>query len=215
MFLIFLCVKCKYLYMGSIYPQYNEFLSFFGGYYVRGVEKGIRSNPSNLDWSYFGIIDCLLSKEDSSIIPPNFSIIDYKNSSQSIPTVKDCIISESDSDSNSDSESEKLNDFQISMYVTLLSNTEQGIISNAAFYAIKDSKSTFIIKEGEKEYKDFVPSLKVFEKYAEIFDKKIKDLDFSPEKAGILPYETCIQCHHKSICRYSYTVGMKNIKEGN
>ena len=66
-----------------------------------------------------------------------------------------------------------------------------------------------------KEYKDFVPSLKVFEKYAEIFDKKIKDLDFSPEKAGILPYETCIQCHHKSICRYSYTVGMKNIKEGN
>lgn len=195
----------------------NEFLSTFGGYYVRGVEKGIRSNPSNLDWSYFGIIDCLLSKEDSSIIPSNFSIIDYKNSSQSIPTAKDCIISESDSDSDSDSDSEaeKLNDFQISMYVTLLSNTEQGIISNAAFYAIKDSKSTFIIKEGEKEYKDFVPSLKVFEKYAEIFDKKIKDLDFSPEKAGILPYETCIQCHHKSICRYSYTVGMKNIKEGN
>lgn len=183
----------------------KEFLAKFGGYYVRGVEKKIKCSPADKEWSYFGIIDCLLSKGDSSQIPGSFSIIDYKNSSASIPSIRDCVISET----------QELNDFQIAMYVNLLSNTEQGIINNAAFYAIKDGKNAYIIKEGDKEYDNFIPSLKVFEKYAETFDKKIKELDFSPEKAGIMPYEDCIRCEHKAICRYSYTVGMKNIKEGN
>lgn len=195
----------------TIYDFLTQLLAKFGGFYVRGVEKAIYSHPNNKDWGYFGIIDCLFSKGSQDQIPANLSILDYKNTSSAIPAIKDCIVPD-----KTKGLPEELKDFQISMYVTLVENSENNpVINNAAFYSISDSKSTYIIDEDKKSYDVFKTSLDTFEKYAATFNQKINSLDFSPDNAGILPYEDCIHCEHKSICRYSYTVGKKNIREGN
>ena len=194
----------------SIMNFLEVFLSKFGGYYVFDTERKTYKSIENQDYAYYGIIDLILLNNNIDSNLKDMSILDYKNSGGATPSKKDCYISEPDQNGE-----QILQDFQIPMYVSLLYDDKNVFIQNAAFCTIKSPKIASIIDEEKNPIKDYIPTLQAFDQYAQIFNEKVRTFDFIPDPNIILPYEACVKCKCKAVCRYSYTVGNKNIVEGN
>lgn len=191
----------------------HTFLSseHFGGFYAYGAELNLNHNNPELEWNYYGKIDCLLASGPEDDITKTWAIIDYKNTSSSFPKTNEITAVESEDEA-------LLGDFQMPLYITLIQNNKTGTISNAEFWAIKDTESKVVIGQTKKqklEMEDFEPTMKVFVDYAKTFNEKITSMNLEPSDSGIKPYENCMACSYKDICRYSFTVGAKDIKRGN
>ena len=183
-----------------------EILQKFSGYTVEGIEKTFSQNAELFEW--YGKIDLLL-KSDSS----EYVIIDYKNSSSSVPKKKEMF-----SDRN-----DILGDFQMPVYYKLIGGTSyedfEDRIYGGYFCNIKEAKFTAVTqKDGTKiagplEYKE---TLRVLDDYGKLFMEQTEAQNFEPgtskdykDKQNVRVYENCIACPCKTICRTTYTVAHK------
>ena len=172
----------------------------FGGYKINGVETWYNGNKPDREWNYTGKIDCILTAGSDHPEDTGWTIIDYKNTSTSMPKIKEANIADDG----------KLADFQIPMYITLIRENEKvKDISLAAFYAIKPSgnlKNTVVVDNSNKNknMEDYEKTILVFEQYAERFAQAVNDSNYS--LANVDSFEDCGGCSYKSICRYNYTI---------
>jgi len=180
---------------------------------IVGCEKKICVPDKDFNW--YGKIDCLLLSPENDWI-----IVDYKNSKTSIPGKKDMYM-----DTNG-----LLGDFQMPLYFKLIEEEKLHKISAGYFYSIKDPQKIgpvdkFVVSKGTNTatYELYKPTIKTLEYYASNFNKAAdpdnKDLSFTPynskskkDISNVIPYENCIKCSFKGICRTTYSVGGKTIE---
>lgn len=188
-------------------------LERFFGTTVEGIEKTFSKNAKLFEW--YGKIDLLL-KSDSG----EYVIIDYKNSSYSIPKV-----SEMFSDKN-----DILADFQMPVYYKLIGGTSfedfEDRVYGGYFCNIKEAKFTTVTQTGGSKNhtpEDCEETLRVIDDYGELFKDKVEAQAFEPctskdhrDKQNVKVYESCIACPCKTICRTTYTVAQRplNTKAG-
>ncbi len=102
---------------------------------------------------------------------------------------------------------EKLGDFQMPMYISLIAANERvSDVDVARFYAIKTSGSNCAIDRNTAEcsQEDFEETMKAFEKYSDEFERLVSEKNFSPDSEKVDLYEDCLQCNFKSVCRRTY-----------
>ena len=170
----------------------------FGNCTVLAEEKKLSLVKNGL--VYYGVIDCLLKSPDGEYI-----IIDYKNTNSSIPDAKDIILDDNN----------LLHDFQMPMYYTLL-NVKDEDIFGGYFYSISDCQKR-VVTQKEKTSEDFTQTRLALDEYTEIFKTAVEKKDFVPKESlskkdrqNVKPYQTCVECPYKTICRTTYTVAGKN-----
>jgi hypothetical protein len=184
----------------SIISFLRTFCKTFGGYSVIAVEQwmgGPYEGAANV--SLTGRIDCILSDDSGSV-----SIIDYKNTSAGAPGTADCI---ADADN-------RLEDFQIPMYVTLWNmnrrNENDASLENALFYTISDRKSRYIIQNDHKKnsgavsISEYARTLACFDMYVKDFVNCVGSNNFAIDSDHVESYRDCTRCRFKSICRTTY-----------
>lgn len=200
-------------YSGS--PAYVT-MNGIGGCFVAGLEMSLAGDFG--DYDLFGKLDCLIKTPEG-----DFIILDYKNSSSSVPAATKIKV---------DNDTELLGDFQMPLYVELVDcpqNKEnlKGDLFAAYFYAIKDreKRAAFDETEGIKEDKkfkfaDFEPTTTALKSYTEIFKCQTEKFDFEPrtssskkDRLNVNKHENCVACQFKTVCRTTYTVAEKRIKE--
>jgi hypothetical protein len=175
----------------------------YGGCTVKGVEKSYFAQNEDKNYNFYGKIDLLLTSSIQNTQSTGWTIIDYKNTDFSIPAAKDIILTNN-----------KLGDFQMPMYITLLqknSNTKE--IDVARFYAIKDAKTRPAIDMNSKgkSQDDFELTMKEFEKYADKFEKITSSGNFVPASNEVDIFKDCIKCNFKAVCRRHYETGKKGL----
>lgn len=202
----------------------SQIFSGLGNCTVHSMEEYIVRSDEDKAFNYSGKIDLLLKTPSGQ-----WMIIDYKNSSTSIPSV------------NPPDENDIIGDFQMPLYVRLVEK-KGGSIPVAAFYSIKDGKNESAIDDlktetvkdekgkaitddnGEpvrvqcKSQEQYERTLEVLDSYAELFDSTVKNGYFTPEtsdsdkdRLNVKNYRDCIKCPYKKICRTTYTIGGKRI----
>ena len=179
----------------------QSFCAKFAGYKVRGVEKWYGGNKPDRSWNYTGKIDCILTAGNSNPADVGWTIIDYKNTANSMPKQFEAKVSEKGT----------LQDFQIPMYITLIRENEKvEEISLAAFYAINFSasgpKNSVIVDQSNKnkQLEDYEPTIQTFEEYAGKFAECVGNAEYPLDQVDT--FENCGGCEYKSICRYNYTI---------
>lgn len=173
---------------------------------VKGLEEAFSTPKQN--FNYYGRIDSILETPEGDLI-----IIDYKNTSNSIPAVKAIRV---DDEGN-------LSDFQMPLYNQLITSNFNKEIFGMYYYAIKDgTKRTAVEQENEKASpEDYEPTLEALEKYAELFATAVQNQQLQPKqtkdtssKLNVKSYEHCPGCAFKSICRTTYSIAGKEISKG-
>ena len=177
----------------------------YGGCIVRGVEKPFSAKNEGKNYNYFGKIDLLLSSSSENTDAEGWTIIDYKNTSASVP--KKGEIKAGDDG--------KLGDFQMPMYVALVqANKASGkadFIDVARFYAIKDASSAAAIDRNSKgaSQEDFEPTMEAFRRYSDDFENLVSSKKFAPDSGKVDKYEDCLKCNFKAVCRRTYEVSKR------
>ena len=171
----------------------------YGGCVVYGVEKSYSAKNEDKKYNYYGKIDLLLKPAKKNLEADGWTIIDYKNSS--MPKAEDIKV-----------KNEKLGDFQMPMYISLIAANESvGDVDAARFYSIKKSSSNCAIDRNTANcsQEDFKPTMEAFEKYSDEFERLVSEQKFSPDSEKVDLYEDCLQCNFKSVCRRSYEVAKR------
>lgn len=194
--------------------------NLYGGWQVHGVEEKLQTQfAQDASIMLDGKIDCVLSSGE------DFSIVDFKNTSGSIPkgnlTLK-----------NLPTENDELGDFQMPMYFKLFESNPQNEISSSRFVPIKitsfsEEGQEVIIKEYEGKGKattkhatreDFISfTIPLFDEYIDKMCSAIKAAKYSLQnvksencagKSGKYP------CDYRMICRTIYNAaGLAIISE--
>ncbi|WP_027728054.1 PD-(D/E)XK nuclease family protein [Treponema sp. C6A8] len=193
----------------------------YGGCTVKGVEKSYFVQNNGKNYNFYGKIDLLLCKtvhnpDNTGTDKTDWSIIDYKNSENSIPAASEISLT-----------NDVLGDFQMPMYITLLQksimeqpenrnkNPDDVLNTNtvvvARFYAIKNSttRAAIDINTKEKASDAYKPTMDAFYNYADEFEKITSSYDFNPDSTRVDTYKDCIKCNFKAICRRHYEIGKK------
>ena len=181
----------------------------FGGTKVDSLEEWFSAAAENCLYNYLGRIDCVLSGGNIEKF-----IIDYKNSSASIPALSSCI---------ADDEG-RISDFQIPLYTLLLNAQKQSETAKALFLSIKDKTVSTVIDSEKKANRsrsqtpeDYAETIKAFSEYAKRFYEKVGANDFLPHRnekdifCNVRPFEDCNTCSYASICRTVYKVAGENL----
>ena len=181
----------------------------FGGTKVDSLEEWFSAAAENCLYNYLGRIDCVLSGGNIEKF-----IIDYKNSSASIPALSSCI---------ADDEG-RISDFQIPLYTVLLNAQKQSETAKALFLSIKDKTVSTVIDSEKKDNRsrsqtpeDYAETIKAFSEYAKRFYEKVGANDFLPHRnekdifCNVRPFEDCNTCGYASICRTVYKVAGENL----
>lgn len=181
---------------------------------VHGVEESFVKAFE--EFNLFGNLDCLVLTPDGDYV-----ILDYKNTSGSIPAKKDMVPDDAGI----------LNDFQMAVYANLLKDRDNRKLAAAYFFPIKweDEKtrkvSAFDEKNPNAPYSSFEPAVTAAQEYAGLFAERIsealnnKDVlvphtsKNMKDKLNVNRYTYCSGCSFKSICRTTYTVGKKELPE--
>ncbi len=170
---------------------------------VKGLEQAFTTAKET--FNYYGRIDSLLQTPEGDLI-----IVDYKNSSTSIPAAKFIRV---DEDGN-------LHDFQMPLYNHLVSSNFNKEIFGMYYYAIKDgTKRTALEMENPKATpEDYKETLKTLDIYANLFADQVNSGQLVPvqtkdskSKLNVKSYEDCAKCTFKSICRTTYSIGGKEL----
>ena len=184
----------------------NDKKGGFGGCTVIAEEK--RLSLAKDKYLYYGVIDCLLKTPDGEYI-----IIDYKNTSPSIPAASAISIDDN----------KLLGDFQMPLYYKLL-NVSDDNLYGGYFYSISDSNKRAVTDKSSKgkSLAEFRPTLEALDEYADLFETVIERRDFTPKTSNsrsdrqkVKPYEHCVDCSFKTICRTTYTVAGEKIVQAN
>ena len=170
----------------------------YGGCFVKGVEKSYSVQNENKNYNYYGKIDLLLTASLENSDANGWTIIDYKNTSSSMPAAKDI-----------KAKNEVLGDFQMPMYITiLLQNEKIQDVDAARFYSISQKESRCAVDhytEGCK-LENFKETLDTFEKYASEFEKTVTSGNFEPDFSKVDVWGDCIKCNFNPVCRKTYEV---------
>lgn len=178
----------------------------FGGCTVVSEEKKLSLVKNNL--LYYGILDCLLKTPESDWI-----IIDYKNTVGSIPAAGAIKLDDN----------KMLRDFQMPMYHTLLNSHKEKDtdIYGSYYYSISDCERRVVTEEGSKKDppESFNPSITALDEYTAVFKETLEQKNFVPkqktsksDRLNVKPYQHCIECPYKTICRTTYTVAGEQIE---
>ena len=182
----------------------------FGGCTVINTEGKYKQTTKDFNW--FGQIDLLLQAPGNEFI-----IVDYKNTASAIPTKKNLKADENDI----------LNEFQMPLYYKLKGATDLDTfkekIYGGFFFNIQDSKLSVVTqKDNDKASPDvFYDTLRVLDDYGALYTKTVAEEHFEPytssdrkNKLNVRPYEQCIKCPCKTICRTTYSTGGKKLSQG-
>ncbi|MGP1459085.1 MAG: PD-(D/E)XK nuclease family protein [Treponema sp.] len=183
----------------------------FGGAKVDCLEEWFSLAREDCDWNYLGRIDCVLSDGGKNFI------IDYKNSKSSVPPLSACF---------ADDEG-RISDFQIPLYVLLLSAQAQTEVSKALFLAIKDKAQSTVVNAEKKDNRshaktpeDYQTTLDSFFEYAKRFYEKVRSHDFTPRRSprdiyfDARPFEDCASCSYAAVCRTVYKAAGESLARG-
>lgn len=189
---------------------------FYGGWQIQNVEKELQMQfEKNEDVILDGKIDCVLSSGE------DFAIVDFKNTSSSIPSSKLTLKAEPKPE-------DELGDFQMPMYLKLWEANSGDEISSARFVPIKiksfeEEGKEVIVKEGRPTTtcatrEDFIKfTIPLFDEYVEKMCGAIKGANYSLQNVKV---ENCAgkaggyPCDYRMICRTVYnTAGLKIISE--
>lgn len=178
---------------------------------VYALEKSLSSEKSN--YNYTGRIDSLLLSQDGNLI-----VIDYKNSKYSMPKTGELFI-----DENS-----LLHDFQMPLYKIITEEQIKKEIDALYYYSIKEKEKRSAVdvnildtKTGEQKLslQKYELTVKELDVYASLFTEKVSNLNFEPVhsndekcKLNVKTYENCTKCNFRSICRTTYSVAGREIK---
>ena len=177
----------------------------FGGSTVLSVEDW-RNVPfmqdGRIQWVYTGKLDCVLLTDDDET-----SVIDYKNTTGSIPPARDCFF---------EPETGSLGNFQMAVYVKLWNGSHTGAegssaadaVENAVFFAIRDcEKKPVFEKDGRSaDAAAFQPTVEALDTlFAHSFYQCITDGKLNADGSMVKPYQDCIACQYKTVCRTAYT----------
>lgn len=170
---------------------------------VKGLEQAFTT--ANETFNYYGRIDSLLQTPDGDLI-----IVDYKNSSASIPAAKYIRVDEEG----------KLHDFQMPLYNRLVASNFNKDIFGMYYYAIKDGTKRIALEmeNAKAAPEDYEETLKSLDAYAKIFAQQVNSGQLYPvqtkdskSKLNVKSYEDCAGCTFKSICRTTYSIGGKEL----
>ena len=206
----------------------------FGSFFVKGAEIKYSAPASDAQENslyYFGKIDCLLYEKNSSG-RNQYALIDYKNSSSSLPDGSEALPSPDGI----------LGDFQMPLYVRLVEENdikgdEREHIEAAYFYSIKDDKLLAVIDdykgkaktvagpERPKSYEVFQKdTLPLFKEYTDTFSRCIQNNHYEAtsitgsraksSKLNTKSYKDCINCQFKCICRSTFTIAPNELPQG-
>lgn len=173
----------------------------YGGCLVKGVEKSCFVQNGDKRFNYYGKIDLLLTASVNNTEATGWTIIDYKNTQNSIPATADISLTNG-----------KLGDFQMPMYITLLQkSTKVNAIDVARFYSINDTTTRPAIDmyTQNKSQEDYSATMDAFEEYANEFEKITSSRDFNPNPQKVDTYKDCLKCNFKTVCRRNYETGKK------
>ena len=171
----------------------------YGGCRVHGVEKSFSAKNEGKNYNYYGAVDLLLSPSTENPNSNGWIIIDYKNTKT--PSGKDIKVL-----------NDKLGDFQMPMYVSLVkANNDCGAVDVARFYAIKDASTSVAIdiNTGDCSELDFVPTMEAFGRYSDDFEKIVASKNFAPDFSKVDRHEDCSKCNFKAVCRRTYEVAKR------
>lgn len=170
---------------------------------VKGLEQAFTT--ANETFNYYGRIDSLLQTPDGDLI-----IVDYKNSSASIPAAKYIRVDEEGN----------LHDFQMPLYNRLVASNFNKDIFGMYYYAIKDGTKRIALEmeNAKAAPEDYEETLKSLDAYAQLFAKQVNSGQLYPvqtkdskSKLNVKSYEDCAGCTFKSICRTTYSIGGKEL----
>lgn len=186
----------------------NEKDRGFGNCTVFAMEKQFIKEFEN--FNYKGIVDCILKTPDTA----DLIIVDFKNTSSSIPNAKDIIV---------DPNTGLLGNFQMPVYYEIVTSGTNNDIDIAQFTSIKNGKNPYRNafqnkNAGDDSFQKFEPSIEKAHEYSELFTQMVESQNFTPtqsdsdkEKINVKPYETCTECAFKTFCRTTYNVGAKTV----
>ncbi|GAB6390637.1 MAG: PD-(D/E)XK nuclease family protein [Treponematales bacterium] len=101
-----------------------------------------------------------------------------------------------------------LEDFQMPMYVKLWEEAAKRTVDGAFFFSVNRREVTVIIgelpgKRNKAAREDYQPTLDALEARIGEFARAVDGLDFSMKET---PFDTCVECAYKTICRGSYSL---------
>lgn len=175
----------------------------FGKCSVYSVEESYKTLREN--FCYFGRIDTVLKTPDNDLI-----IIDYKNTRNSIPNVNEFTVDENGI----------IHDFQMPIYYILITENTKNEVFAIHYYAINENETKTVFDNGntKKQY-NYDATLLSINDYANYFTRSIKNTDFLPYTSldsnvinNVSPFKNCTKCQFRTICRTTYTIGKKEIK---
>ena len=172
----------------------------FGGWTVLETEWG-KGKDIDLPPVLQGRMDLVLAAPGGEI-----AIVDYKNTSSSIP--KGALILK-DGEANPDGSPKELDDFQMAAYVYIWENNSGGEkISKASFVSVNNFSETKVFEPKTSnrsrtlQRENFDESLKSLERCLAKMKESLEERKFSLDKVS--RYSDCASCQFNSICRSNY-----------
>ncbi len=194
----------------------------FHGFNVAACENKYDIKDSKNKFLYTGRIDLLLQNP----ISKDYTLIDFKKSKGSIPG--NLYFDDTTDDENSDENPEdlmeqELPDFQMPLYILLLSKNEEKPIEvkNCAFFNITDAVFTPVAGNfddtqfGPKEIakcktmEDFDMDIQKVLEFVHYYAQRIENLDFSTNRK-IQNFSCCNGCDLRAFCRNVFNVSRKD-----
>ena len=175
---------------------------FFGGSQVLGQELYLSQkveHPDGPAFSYFGGIDLMLRDTEGMD-----SVVDFKNTKSSIPSLKDCV-AENSAD---------LKNFQMLLYAKLWNGKGQGNqLEKAVFTSISDCNHSNV-RNPTSTSRTLANRDQLFDADLDSMDhevtipfvEKVLNFDLKPDAATVTPFKDCEGCSYRAICRTTYTV---------
>ena len=170
----------------------------FGGWKIEEVEWG-QGHDAPLPPTLRGRMDLVLRSPENEI-----AIIDYKNSSSSIPGGN---LNLKDASPNPDGSPAELDDYQIAAYVYLWENSnpaQKDRAQKASFVSIKKYCETQVIGDGKKAVarEDFDPAIQSLKRQAKVMSDSLQSASFKLDK--VKRHQHCASCDYKNLCRTTF-----------
>ncbi|MDE5897907.1 MAG: PD-(D/E)XK nuclease family protein, partial [Treponemataceae bacterium] len=180
----------------------------FGGFTVHSTERRFCAQTDG-GYALFGRTDCILCGDDGAV-----SIVDYKNSAASVPSISSCRVREDGA----------LENFQIAMYVALWSASSCGSVpvERAAVCSVSGGRQSVVVdgRDGRKTMEQFEPTLRAFRLYCGRFAEKVSSGRLEPVSRpssifeNLDAYSDCAACDFRAVCRTTFQIAGNALPHG-
>jgi hypothetical protein len=187
----------------------TDFCLKFSNCMVIQTEGKLDCIDDELKCSFKGQFDCLLQHRGSL----QYYLIDFKRSKNSFP--KNLYLKE-DEDNSLPLEEQTLPDFQIPLYIYLLSKQKNPlIVRNAAYFDFKEGNLTTVFVEDNDSILPAGKDIPDYEKYKPVIDKTLESVRHFVERVKaddfglddkVQTFNVCSGCRFKAVCRKFFNV---------